>query len=125
MPAVTGSSYTAGASGMYRVRAVNGLCTAYSNSEAAGSRLPANNPYGIYLFPNPVTHTLVLDNISLSQKWESLRITNVLGQLVLPVFSIKNQTTISLDVSSLKQGVYFMQLINTLNDFTEFKFIKL
>jgi len=125
IPAVTGSSYTAGANSMYRVRAVNGLCTAFSNSVAAGARLPANNPYGIYLYPNPVTHTLVLDNINLFQKWESLKITNVLGQLVLPVFSIKNQTTVSLDVSSLKQGIYFMQLINSLNDFTEFKFIKL
>jgi hypothetical protein len=126
VPAATGITFTAAVPGEYRVMAVKGPCTSYSISQVSNftNRIPANNPFGIYLYPNPVINIVTLDSIKLSQNWETLDIINAIGKLVLPEFNIKNKTTISIDVRVLGRGTYFAQLRKKDGEFTTLKFVK-
>ena len=110
LPAATGITYTAALGGEYRVKAVKNACTAYSLSQATLRNLNTLlHPFGIYLYPNPNTGILNIDSIRINQKWETLDITDVTGRVVL-TFNIKNQSSVSLNISMLKPGTYFAQL---------------
>ena len=124
--AATGISYTASTDGEYRVMAVKDPCISYSESGIAMFRITTtSNRYGINLYPNPSGGMITLDSIKLSQNWETLDIMNMEGQPIFPRLDIKNKTTVSLDVSGLRKGTYFVLLRRTDNEFTTIQFIKL
>jgi len=127
IPAAYGITYTASLAGEYRVKATKGLCTEYSVSAITNlaGRMASNNAFGIYLYPNPVSNVVTLDSIKLTQNWETLKIINADGKHVLPVINIKNQTSVSINVSVLKQGTYFIQLRKKDGEFTTIKFVKI
>ncbi len=125
VPAATGINYTAPAGGEYRTKAIKGACTAYSLSQTTARNLNTfTHPFGIYLYPNPNTGILNIDSIRISQKWETLEITDVTGRHVL-TFNIKNQSSVSLDVSMLKPGTYFAQLKKIDGVYYTVEFVKL
>ncbi|MGF2410952.1 FG-GAP-like repeat-containing protein [Ferruginibacter sp.] len=126
IPAATGIIYTAITTGEYRVKAVKGVCTSFSVPQATNFtiRIPANNPFGIYLYPNPASNIITLDSIKLNQQWETLDIIAADGKHVLPSLNIKNQTSVSIDVTALRNGTYFVQLRKKDGDFTTIKFVK-
>ena len=66
----------------------------------------------------------LIDSIRISQKWETLEITDVTGRHVL-TFNIKNQSSVSLDVSMLKPGTYFAQLKKIDGVYYTVEFVKL
>lgn len=122
VPLATGTSFTPVATGEYRVKVVSGPCTEFSGSMLAG-RLASRNEFGIYLYPNPTTGLLVLDEIRLSQGWETLEIINSQGMRVL-VQDIRNRTAVSVNVSNLRTGIYNAKLRKADGGSTMFRFIK-
>ena len=125
VPAATGITYTAPAGGEYRVKAVKGACTAYSSSQLTNRNVNTlNHPFGIYLYPNPNNGILNIDSIRLAQKWQTLDIIDVEGKVLL-TFNIKNQTSVSLDISMLKAGAYFAQLKKIDGTYYTVEFVRL
>lgn len=122
VPAATGTSYTPTTTGEYRVEAVSGPCTEFSGSMMAG-RHASGNEFGIYLYPNPATGVLVLDEIRLSQGWETLEIINSEGMRVL-LQNIQNRTMVSVNVSNLRTGIYTAKLRKSDGGSTLFRFMK-
>jgi large repetitive protein len=125
VPVANSTVFTASAAGEYRVMAVKGSCITYSQSQITNRRTAAaNNAYGIYLYPNPANGMITLDSIQISQNWETMEITNAEGKHVLPSFDIKNKNTVLIDVSSFRNGVYFITLRRKNGEFTTIKFVK-
>jgi hypothetical protein len=126
VPTATGISYIASSAGEYRVMQVKGNCTNYSVSHISNSRsAPSTNPYGIYLYPNPSNNLITLDAINTTQNWQSINIFNVDGQPVLPIINIANKSSITIDVSNLGNGTYFIQLLKKDGEHTTMMFVKL
>ncbi|PZP45461.1 MAG: hypothetical protein DI598_13245 [Pseudopedobacter saltans] len=76
----------------------------------------------VKLYPNPTSGYITLSNV---KKGESIQIFNVLGNLIKVVPITSEQLTI--DVSSLKSGVYFVKRISAdkLKSYETIKFIKI
>jgi hypothetical protein len=126
IPLATGNMYSAPATGTYRVKAIKGLCMNYSVSQVTNivTRFPANNPFGIYLYPNPALKTITLDSINIAQHWETLTIADISGKQVLFPIDIKNKTSVSIDISYLIKSVYIVKLRTSDGKSTTLKFIK-
>ena len=75
------------------------------------------------LYPNPANHTITLD-LKNNNQANSIHIYNVLGQLVQSVPNQVEDTSITFDVSELKTGTYFINVISDKGKSTS-KFIKL
>ena len=121
VPAATGVIYTTNTAGQYRVMASNGLCTVYSAPLSVSANV--HSP-GIFVHPNPADRGLVVDNIDLSQKWETLHVFNILGQEVLPITIIKNQTSVNLNLNVLSSGMYILKLTDANGISANLSFIK-
>lgn len=127
-PLATGLSFTAPATGgEYRVIATQGICTAFSNSKIILPRpLPVTgNIYGIYIYPVPAVNTLYVDNLELRRHWDKAEVESILGQVVIPMFDIRNRTSINIDISKLATGMYYLRLKTAFGTYADFKFIKL
>jgi len=122
VPAATGISFTSPGAGEYRVRAVKGGCTAYSASVVAGIVNPTS-PI-VYLRPNPAHNFIRLDSIRLQKRYETVEITDMQGKRVLPLFNVKNQVTITIDISCLASGPYMAIIRQYDGTFSAKKFIK-
>ncbi len=122
VPTATGTAYTATSPAEYRVRAESGVCTTFSNSLLAG-RPASSNEFGIYTYPNPTTGYLVLDELKLSDAWETIEIINTQGARLL-TRNIRNQTRVTLNVNALGNGVYNARLRKTDGGSTMIRFVK-
>ncbi|WOD44624.1 leucine-rich repeat domain-containing protein [Hwangdonia lutea] len=80
----------------------------------------ALNRDNISVYPNPVTNKLVIKN-SFSGNLK-LKVFNEVGQLVLK--QDQNTLIVSLDVSTLSKGLYFLNIISEANKTQTIKFIK-
>ena len=125
-PIAKGNVYTAIATGNYRATAIKGGCIVYSDANVANvtRRLASSNPFGIYLYPNPSSRMIILDSIKLSEHWEILTITDITGKQVLFPVDIKNNPSVSIDISFLKNAVYFIRLRRSDGKFATLKFVK-
>ena len=124
IPLATGITYTATAAGEYRVMGVKGPCVLFSDSALTNRVNIPNNPFGIYLFPNPAQTLIRLDSIRISQQWETLKIVNSNGVQVLPVININGQSSITVNITNLSKGSYFAMLRRKDGEFTTIKFVK-
>lgn len=84
-----------------------------------------NKLFGVNLYPNPVSNTLNINVNSDTQNNVRIDVINYTGQTILSNVNNVSQgnNTISLDVSSLTQGVYFAK-ISTDNNVKTVKFVK-
>lgn len=122
IPAATGVTYTAPAAGEYRVRAVKAACTLYSASETVTN--VTSNSHFIYLHPNPSSRYITVDSINLFKRYETLEIADMQGRRVLPVVSVRNMASITIDISALSGGTYMVILRQMDGTFSALKFIK-
>lgn len=129
-------SYTPAATGN-KVRCLltsNAVCaspaTVTSNSLSFTlSPVTAINPvsassFGIRLFPNPVTGTLYIDSLKISDKWASAEIIQSGGTRVLQPVSLSGRTNIPIDVNRLPSGYYLLRLNRRTGPAALLKFIK-
>ena len=122
IPTATGVSYTATASGEYRVEAVKGSCTKYSTSQI--TNFTGGFSHFIDLYPNPAHQYITLDSIALSKKYETVEIIDMHAKRVLPLFSVKNLTRITIDISILSNGIYMAIIRKNDGVYSALKFIK-
>ncbi|SEW36209.1 Por secretion system C-terminal sorting domain-containing protein [Chitinophaga sp. YR573] len=81
--------------------------------------------YGIRLYPNPVSSVLALAPLKPTDGWASLEIRSVGGKLIYTTTQIKNQTSMSIPVSNLENGVYVVVLRGTNAKVATIKFVKM
>lgn len=91
--------------------------TAGVNPECGSLSVDEYNALTVKVYPNPVTSLL---NIEVESLIEHINITNVLGQTVMVQDNLVNKT---INVSSLKAGVYFLN-ISSNNQNQVIRFIK-
>ena len=120
-PVATGITLITTSAGEYRAKTAKGNCIYYSNSIVADY---AAVETGISLHPVPASRSITIDSIPLSQKWETIEITNVETKRVLPIFNIKSQTSISIDISTLSSGTYLAIFRKQDGTLTTIKFVK-
>ena len=125
VPAATGPSFTTVQSGEYRVKAENSLCTTFSASVISNrNNVLDSSLYYINLSPNPATNLLTVNKIVPSQKWQSIDIINLQGARLLPSVNIKGLRSVTIDVSKLTAGIYFVRLTNEDDSKLTYRFLK-
>lgn len=82
-----------------------------------------SNDESILLYPNPSSDKLY---VKLNRIFEegSLSITNVIGKQILQQKVLKNNLLVEVDISNIKQGVYFVTIISDSRKMKHVKFIK-
>jgi hypothetical protein len=78
----------------------------------------------IRVYPNPANERLTIDSLRLSDKWKYVRILTADGREVIKR-AINNQQVTTVNVSFLKPGVYFIQIVNTEGISRKDSFIKI
>jgi len=86
--------------------------------------MPASE-YGIRLYPNPVSSVLSLAPLKPTDGWSSVEIRSVEGKLLYTSTQIKNQTSSSISVSNLENGVYIVVLRGTHAKVATIRFVKM
>jgi len=122
VPTTTGIFYTAPGAGEYRVRAVKGVCTTYSAS-AVVSVVPPLSHF-IYVHPNPASRFVTFDSINLSKKYESIEIIDMQGRRMIPLINVKNQVSITIDITLLNRGMYMAIFRQWDETYSVIRFIK-
>ena len=79
---------------------------------------------GIKLYPNPVVNNLLLSDLKLTDKWQTLEVIQMDGKHRLMTFGIQNKTTATLNVSKLSSGIYIAKLSRTNGRNIYIKFVK-
>jgi hypothetical protein len=82
------------------------------------------NVHNVYVYPNPVSDILTIDSLNLADKWETFEIRSVDGKLNIPATSINNRRKVSLHVSKLSNGLYFILLRSKSGKHISLKFLK-
>jgi len=77
------------------------------------------NPNEVSVYPNPVSNLLNIALSGDSQQEVTFHIVDVLGKTVYTGTSINNQSLITLDVSSFKKGVYFINFSENNQQFVQ------
>lgn len=81
--------------------------------------------YNVKVFPNPVSSTLTIDSLKISDKWQSLAIYSQDGRTVYLNPDISGKTSLSVDIVHLVNGSYFMRLQRKNGEVAFFKLVKL
>ncbi len=107
----TNATFTATANGNFAVEVTKNACTDTSacyNVTGIGMHHFSLSA-GIYIYPNPTTGSFIL-TLSKGEEIRAVQIFNVLGECVLYQQLITNNQQLTLDVSSLSKGIYFIKV---------------
>lgn len=102
-------AFTPTASGSYAVVIINGSCSDTSACQSvtvSTSGIEEQVANNFTLYPNPAKESLTLNNLTIDA---SLQIMDMIGQKVLETRVSAQEMT--LDVSSIKPGAYFVQVV--------------
>ena len=99
----------------------NVLTHAQAVAEVSGIANVANSK--ISLVPNPAHNSFEIINSDAGNKINSLSVSDQLGNKILVPFTISGAGKLSLDISSLAAGMYYV-VLNYRNDNTVAKFVK-
>lgn len=127
-PTATGTSFIAIHDGLYRVIASSGNCSEVSDTIGLTIiKPPVDVPVdgGIRLYPNPVQNSLTIDDINLSENWETLDILPVSSGQASISYNITGKTKITVDLGSLSSGYYIAVLKRKTGEPVSYRFIKL
>jgi photosystem II stability/assembly factor-like uncharacterized protein len=80
--------------------------------------------YGIQVYPNPVTTSLTIYTLALSDQWQTLEIRNINGKQEM-IKNIHDQTHVSIWVGQFSPGMYVAVLRKKNGDAVYLKFIKM
>jgi hypothetical protein len=119
VPGETNQSFTPAVSGSYSVVVTSGSCSATSACVPfTWLKVTSFDSKAFSFYPNPVIDNL---NLNYSKEITSVKVMNVMGQVVLKK-SI-NATSTQIEMSSIPAGIYFVE-VKSLNDFKIIKVIK-
>ncbi len=94
------------------------LCSFEFNAVATGINNPT--PSEVMFYPNPVRNEIRVSAPQAS-RIRTVEIYNVVGKLVRKFDLGQDRSTFQLNVSELKEGMYFARLLNTNNELVESK----
>ena len=77
-----------------------------------------NKNKGLTLFPNPVSHTLIVNHAE-AEKGARIKIVSMMGKILMEQSLEKNAIQTHLDVSALQTGYYFAHYISNSHVFTK------
>ena len=127
-PALTGHKIrcriTANATCATTNTAISNVLTFTVNSITGINTVPAS-VYNIRYYPNPVTSTLIIDSLKLSDKWLELEIISINGKQKLLSVNVTQQVKLSINVQHLTNGPYIAMLRSKSGASVYLKFIKL
>lgn len=113
IPGATGQTLTITQVGNYTVTVtVNGCSTTSAVYQVTVIGLDEITATQVTIYPNPANEVLVVDMRSSIESFVALVITDVTGKTVLQMVNITGNGVISLNTSSLRQGIYFIELIS-------------
>ena len=105
---------------VFRIKAVqNDGSTAYSDAVADNFQF---STFNFQLSPNPATNTINISGLSLIKNYE-LRIMNKEGKEMYSSFIIQN-SSFKINISSLPNGIYFLNIKNETGQIQSLKFVK-
>lgn len=76
-------------------------------------------------YPSPVTSQMNVDNLKISDEWETFSVTSIGGNQNIIFQNISGQTKVTIDVEMLSNGMYIATLRNKQGKSAYFKFMKL
>ncbi len=79
------------------------------NPVTAVDPVPASD-YGIRAYPNPVTGTLYLDSLKISDKWTTAELITITGTIIKQPVSLSGRTGAAIELTTLPQGYYLLKL---------------
>ena len=94
------------------------------NSVTGIDPVPAQ-AHNIRYFPNPVRLLLTVENLKLSDQWQSLVVQGMEAKTTLITTSVINQKSVQIWVGNLSSGVYIVRLKSKSGAMVYFKFIKI
>jgi len=80
---------------------------------------------GLSVYPQPASNVLYIDNLKLSDNWETLDLVTTEGKICLAGLNISNQIKITLDIAHLPAAMYVAVLRRKDKEPVQFKFLKL
>ncbi len=107
------------------IRTVTSNIMQFTVNAVTGLNPISGNNYGIKYFPNPVTTTLFIDSLKLSDKWQILNLYSFDGKKQIAAVEINNLRSITLNVSDLPAGPFIVVLRRKSGASVYLKFIKL
>jgi hypothetical protein len=124
LPLITTTSFAPDTSGIYRVRAEKGACVVFSQEKSVQINHAVSAPE-VYYGPNPTTGILRIDSLKLTDGWQTLEILSSDGSQGMGVYNIENQTSVTINVESLRPGFYYAVLRRNNGAPVTIKFIKI
>ena len=126
VPPATGISYIPTTAGVYRVKVIRGNCTEYSVPQTSSiiSRFEDPDVIYIHIFPNPSHGIITINQIALIQHWQTLSIESPAGQNLIPQKDIRNKTSVTVNLTNLPPGLYFVKMFREDGKIWVMKFIK-
>jgi hypothetical protein len=113
-----------GTNDQVQVRMTSSIACATKQSVSSNLfSIEANANLSVY--PNPASNVINLSALKLEDQWESVDVTDVNGQQKMPAQSIVNKASLSIPISDLSKGVYFVRLFSATRPVKSIKFVKL
>jgi endonuclease I len=85
----------------------------------------AANNFGIVLYPNPVATSIYLNNLKLTDKWQTAEIQTIDGKRNILNKRVDNVTNATININNLTSGVYVLVLRRANGQNAHIKFVKL
>jgi hypothetical protein len=83
------------------------------------------NYLDLKLYPNPVENILKIDSLKTEEQWLDLKVITLLGANTNFEVNLQNKNTVTLNISTLKPGLYFALLRRKNGKTTQIKFVKI
>lgn len=118
----TFNRYTPPGEGYYIVEARLGSCYGLSYPFQYGTTGDRQLPV---IRPNPVSDVLIMDQIKLTDNWTTLEIRDIYGHIQLPAINVTGQSSVTVNISKLGNGMYLAVLKDIGNRNLAVRFVKM
>jgi len=124
VPLTTGTSFNTTVGGNYRVKAMIGGCEEYSSAQIITALNQLQFDETIVLSPVPAENYLNINFSNSSNKYQTIQLLTLTGELLSQTITISNNTEIKIPISQLSSGMYLIKLADNENRMWYQKFIK-
>ncbi len=88
----------------------------YGVPSQKNNNIPETVPEDIIIYPNPAYNSITIDLSNIEHHESMIHIVSLNGQIVASHYIDEINSTINLDISSLKSGIYLLRLLDYDND---------
>jgi trimeric autotransporter adhesin len=124
VPLTTGTFFNTPIAGNYRVKSSIGGCEEFSSAQILTSINQLQFDGSIILSPVPAENYLNINLSNTTNKYQTIQLLTLTGELVSQSILINSNTEIKIPVSQLSSGMYMIRMTDTENRMWYQKFIK-